>query len=424
MTILSGDLSGDDGSNFANNSENSYQVVVGGGTDATAFLDGFTITGGNANGSFPQTRGGGMYNENGSPTVSNCTFIANTSFDDGGGMGNLSDSSPIVANCAFMGNTSGNGGAMSNINNSNPTVTNCAFIANSTSGLGGAMYNTGGISTPSVTNCTFAGNSAGIRGGGIFNSTASPSVTNCTFSGNSGGFSDAGGISNLFNSAPTVTNCVLWNNTPRQILSLNSTPVISYCNIQSSGGSGAGWDAALGTDAGGNLDVDPVFADADGADDTIGTEDDDLRLSNGSPCIDAADNTAVPVGVVTDFDGNDRFVDDGSVSDTGVGTAPIADMGAFEAPGDCNGNDTPDQLEPDTDGDGIINDCDDDISGDMNCDGALDFDDVAPFVLALTDPAAYAVAFPACNIDDADMNGDTFENGDDLQMFFNALIGP
>jgi hypothetical protein len=49
-TILSGDLAGNDGANFANNTENSYQVVTGSGTDATAVLDGFTITAGNANG--------------------------------------------------------------------------------------------------------------------------------------------------------------------------------------------------------------------------------------------------------------------------------------------------------------------------------------------------------------------------------------
>ena len=51
QTILSGDLNGDDGPNFADNGENSYHVVTGSGTDETAVLDGFTITGGNANGS-------------------------------------------------------------------------------------------------------------------------------------------------------------------------------------------------------------------------------------------------------------------------------------------------------------------------------------------------------------------------------------
>jgi len=51
-------------------------------------------------------------------------------------------------------------------------------------------------------------------------------------------------------------------------------------------------------------------------------------------------------------------VDDGAVLNTGTGTAPIIDMGAYEAPGDCNDNGIPDQNETDTDGDGAIDDCD------------------------------------------------------------------
>ena len=47
-TILSGDLLGDDGPDFAGNDENSYHVVTGSGTDETAVLDGFIVTGGNA----------------------------------------------------------------------------------------------------------------------------------------------------------------------------------------------------------------------------------------------------------------------------------------------------------------------------------------------------------------------------------------
>ena len=54
--------------------------VVTGGTDATkddTRLDGFTITGGNANGDiFNDNQGGGMFNNISSPTVANCTFPA------------------------------------------------------------------------------------------------------------------------------------------------------------------------------------------------------------------------------------------------------------------------------------------------------------------------------------------------------------
>ncbi len=44
--------------------------------------------------------------------------------------------------------------------------------------------------------------------------------------------------------------------------------------------------------------------------------------------------------------------------------------------------------------------------GDLNCDGAVDVFDIDPFVLALTDPAGYAAAYPDCPREHADCNGD------------------
>jgi len=56
----------------------------------------------------------------------------------------------------------------------------------------------------------------------------------------------------------------------------------------------------------------------------------DYRLATGSPCIDSGDNAEVPVGLTTDLAGDPRFIDDPATLDTGLGTAPIVDMGAFE----------------------------------------------------------------------------------------------
>lgn len=101
---------------------------------------------------------------------------------------------------------------------------------------------------------------------------------------------------------------------------------------------------------GGNIDGDPVFGDADGPDKIAGTEDDNLRVQSGSPCIDAADNTAIATDTADlDNDGNTtertpldlgndaRFVDDPDSTDVGLADPPdypnIADMGAYEYPG-------------------------------------------------------------------------------------------
>ncbi|MBU0618405.1 MAG: hypothetical protein KKI02_11870, partial [Planctomycetes bacterium] len=94
----------------------------------------------------------------------------------------------------------------------------------------------------------------------------------------------------------------------------------------------------------GNIVADPLFVDVDGADDDPNTfEDNDYRLSAGSPCIDSACNWLVPRDVADldgdgdtseftpfDLDGEGRFLDDPNTPDTGYGFAPIVDMGAYE----------------------------------------------------------------------------------------------
>ena len=62
--------------------------------------------------------------------------------------------------------------------------------------------------------------------------------------------------------------------------------------------------------------------------------------------------------------------------------------------------------------------------GDLNCDGAVNAFDIDPFVLALTDPAAYGAAWPACNVMLADCNGDGVVDAFDIDPFVELLTGP
>jgi len=55
-----------------------------------------------------------------------------------------------------------------------------------------------------------------------------------------------------------------------------------------------------------------------------------LNLSVGSPAIDAGDNTALPPEILSDLGGSLRYWDVVSVPDTGNGSPPIIDMGAYE----------------------------------------------------------------------------------------------
>ena len=58
----------------------------------------------------------------------------------------------------------------------------------------------------------------------------------------------------------------------------------------------------------GNIDENPQFVDMLGMDYRTGTEDDDLRLSSTSPCVDAGDPNYVPEPDETDLDGNRRII--------------------------------------------------------------------------------------------------------------------
>jgi hypothetical protein len=49
--------------------------------------------------------------------------------------------------------------------------------------------------------------------------------------------------------------------------------------------------------------------------------------------------------------------------------------------------------------------------------------DIDPFVLALTDPAAYAAVYPYCNRNLADCNGDGSVDAFDIDPFVALLVG-
>ncbi len=271
--------------------------------------------------------GGGMRNDGTSPIVIDCIFFANIveAIVDGlgGGMFNFGGS-PTVINCTFDSNFAGgiNGGVGGGMYNedSSPTIIGCRFTRNNvplTVAAGGGMYNNN--SYPIIINCLFDANVSTFAGG-MLNTASSPTMINCTFAGN-----DFGAMISGNNSSPTITNCIFWANEGFQIFDgILAVTTVSYSDVQ------GGWFGAGSN----NIDVDPLFVDPDNG---------DYRLSAGSPCIDAGDNTAVPETVTTDLDGNPRFVDDPDTVDSGDGAPPVVDMGAYEfqptaCPWDCGGD--------------------------------------------------------------------------------------
>ncbi len=237
--------------------DNSYHVVVADGVDKTAVLDECVICDGLANGTDADKLGGGLYNLGGSPLIRNCTFSHNSA-GNGGGV------------CLIGGGAS---------------FVNCVFTGNTANSCGGGLYNAGDTS---VVNRTVTANQGMWRAGGVFNSSGSLSVANCILWGNGRQFRSA-----YDEWAQASTDAGL---------------TIAYCCVQ-------GWTGAMAGQ--GCLGSDPLFVDAAGADGTVGTLDDDLRLRDGSPCIDAGDASAVPIGIVTDLSGGPRMKN-------------AVDMGAYE----------------------------------------------------------------------------------------------
>ena len=62
------------------------------------------------------------------------------------------------------------------------------------------------------------------------------------------------------------------------------------------------------------------------------------------------------------------------------------------------------------------------LTGDLNCDGTIDFDDIDPFIAALGGDGTYYAEYPDCNRLLADINGDGNINFDDIDPFV-ALLG-
>ena len=401
ITILSGDLLGNDNDlidvNEPTRSDNTWRIVKMGDidlgpVDATTVLDGFTITGGNANPPAlnPNNAGAGLnilgaQNEFSTPTIRNIRFEANSAIfggglgcvfaapilenvdfinnsaaKDGGGMstfvcgpelrnvrfrGNVAGDfggglinnrgRSLLFEVSFIGNTAGYGGGIYNLD-SPSFFSNTFFASNEAMESGGGMHNEN--SRVDIVNTIFSGNRVvgpSIRGGGgMYNHLEVPYLTNVVFYGNTAS-NDGGAIFNN-TSDPIIVNSILWGNSspgPNQEIAnagtQGSTPLIGASIIE--GGLPPGSD-----NAGLNLDSDPFFMDPGGADNIPGTLDDDFRVFPGSPAIDAGNNAWL-LGDLMDVDEDGDFEETGPMDfarnvriHNGGGGGFTVDIGAYE----------------------------------------------------------------------------------------------
>ncbi len=179
----------------------------------TSLLAGLTVTGGKTmTGSFPSGAGGGILNNGGFLTISNCTVSGNTAVAGGGiyASDNGMTATLTVQNSTVSNNAASSGGgiAVSCI----ARLDNCTVNGNSAEGTGGGIHNNySGFLT--LNHCTVSGNGARF-GGGIYNEvyvvdvfppTATVMLFNSTLANNSGG--QVSTYARGGNTTVTISNC-------------------------------------------------------------------------------------------------------------------------------------------------------------------------------------------------------------------------
>ncbi|MGO3707350.1 beta strand repeat-containing protein, partial [Mesonia hippocampi] len=287
-SILSGDFNNDDvvtGSgaslSFSNNTENAHHILIAAGNLGNALLDGFSLIGGNADGTNPilvngqdihRSHGSGMYSKSSSPGLTNITITKNSA-SHGGGIYNFDSSSPSLTNVVITKNKAlNNGGGIRNNKNCSPSLINVNITENLANN-GGGIY-TENNSSPSLTNVTITINHATTNGSEIYNT-----------------------------SSLTINNSIVWGG----IVNTNGgNHTINYSLIQGNSNTSNGNLDTTG------LNETDIFTDPANA---------DYNLKDGSPAINTGDNTAYTnaggdLNNDTDLAGNTRLF--GSTIDIGA----------------------------------------------------------------------------------------------------------
>jgi hypothetical protein len=173
----------------ASGAQASYHVVMGA---EHGVLDGFTVTGGDAEGSSPHHRGGGLYSNSARTTIRNCIFRGNRAIE--GGALFLYDSEPVVERCLFEENSADLGGAVF-ILNGTAFFKDVRIEDNAAWSHGGGIYfqSVFGDCEPSLEAVAIVDNRANLDGGGAYIENCSPQMTSAKLERNEA-LRDGGGL--------------------------------------------------------------------------------------------------------------------------------------------------------------------------------------------------------------------------------------
>ena len=327
VTTLSGDIG-----TLGDNSDNSNTVVTAVLVDSGAVLDGFTIAdgnGGSGNSPAPPGTGAGLRFFIAYAQISNCTFVANNA-DSNGGLGGAIAAyggGGTISDCLITGNSAPTGGGVYTQSVRSFSMWRSTFVNNTA--YGSAVYARGG--RPLFDSCRMHDNHGGFPTVFLFyitgndpnapvfrnceiigtdpNNTvmsqSSGTFLNCTIVGPSSTAMDGSALRvqnspGAYYPQVNVINAILWG---------NANPNLNYYN-----------------DGGGTFANNLYLSDPQFVIDPVSGQ---HRIGANSPAIDAGDNPSA-AALQTDLEGMPRRLDDPNTPDTGNGTAPIVDIGAYE----------------------------------------------------------------------------------------------
>ncbi|MBU0755716.1 MAG: right-handed parallel beta-helix repeat-containing protein, partial [Planctomycetes bacterium] len=186
VSILSGDLNGDDQPGFVNYEENSCHVVTINGVSCKTLIEGFTIQSANTTG-HEMYFGGGINLWDCSPKILACTIRLNLADQYGGGLA-CSNGSPEIGDCIIQDNRAIYIGGGMSLWSADPIITKCSFERNESITdlpyVGGGGFCCLSYSNPTLEYCTFTENFARNAGGGICSLYSSPTISHCSFTKN------------------------------------------------------------------------------------------------------------------------------------------------------------------------------------------------------------------------------------------------
>lgn len=287
-------------------SGNGSVVTFNHGETTASVLTGVSVMSGNAE------RGGGIYIDAASPTITKCRLTSNAATDQGGGIFVFNQCAPVITRNVIAHNTAGLGGGLMVflVGYASPAVAGSKAVApliayntfsHNTANSGGGICVYASPSTIK-NNLIYSNNAAAGGGGGIMSYASATQIVNNTIA-----YNDctplqqlAGGGIAIIGGNPKISNCIIAFNTyVGLMLPEEGWSNLSYCDLY--GNSVADvmhLPNAIGTN--GNFSSNPQFVDpASGKyylKSLMGHWDDFLKTwvndTVTSPCLDAGDPAA------------------------------------------------------------------------------------------------------------------------------------